>query len=74
VSSGTRLLDAVEQMADRKFSELPVVDAARCPIGLLDVTDLVGHPDDLAQSDQSDGVEAPLPPTVRIFDSDANAG
>lgn len=74
VSSGTRLLDAVEQMADRKFSELPVVDAARCPIGLLDVTDLVGQPDDLAQSDQSDGVEAPLPPTVRIFDSDANAG
>lgn len=38
---GTMLADAVAIMADRKFSELPVVDAAGCPVGLLDVTDLV---------------------------------
>ena len=41
VPAGTMLADAVAIMSDRKFSELPVVDAAGCPIGLLDVTDLV---------------------------------
>lgn len=38
---GTVLADAVALMADRKFSELPVVDVAGRPVGLLDVTDLV---------------------------------
>lgn len=41
VVAGTMLADAVAIMADRKFSELPVVDADGCPVGLLDVTDLV---------------------------------
>jgi arabinose-5-phosphate isomerase len=38
---GTMLADAVAIMADRKFSELPVVDAHGRPLGMLDVTDLV---------------------------------
>jgi arabinose-5-phosphate isomerase len=38
---GSMLADAVAIMAERKFSELPVVDAAGCPVGLLDVTDIV---------------------------------
>lgn len=38
---GSMLADAVAIMAERKFSELPVVDAAGLPVGLLDVTDLV---------------------------------
>ena len=38
---GTMLADAVALMAERKFSELPVVDVAGRPVGLLDVTDLV---------------------------------
>jgi arabinose-5-phosphate isomerase len=39
---GTRVLDAVELLRRHKISELPVVDAAGRPAGLLDVTDLLG--------------------------------
>lgn len=42
VPSGARVRDAVALLAERKFSELPVVDAAGRPIGLVDVTDVVG--------------------------------
>ena len=42
VRSGTRVADAVALLAKRKFSELPVVDKAGRPIGLVDVTDVVG--------------------------------
>ncbi len=42
VPSGTRVRDAVALLAQRKFSELPVVDKAGRPIGLVDVTDVVG--------------------------------
>lgn len=41
VVAGTLLADAVAIMADRKFSELPVVDSRGRPLGMLDVTDLV---------------------------------
>ncbi|MCI0681548.1 MAG: KpsF/GutQ family sugar-phosphate isomerase [Gemmataceae bacterium] len=42
VALGTRLDDAVEIMKRRKISELPVIDAAGRPVGLLDITDLIG--------------------------------
>ncbi|HEX2474961.1 MAG TPA: KpsF/GutQ family sugar-phosphate isomerase [Lacipirellulaceae bacterium] len=42
VPSGTRVADAIALLAKRKFSELPVVDSAGRPIGLIDVTDVVG--------------------------------
>jgi arabinose-5-phosphate isomerase len=42
VPSGTRVGDAVELLAQRKFSELPVVDKSGKPIGLVDVTDVLG--------------------------------
>jgi arabinose-5-phosphate isomerase len=42
VVSGTRVGDAVALLAQRKFSELPVVDKKGRPIGLVDVTDVVG--------------------------------
>jgi arabinose-5-phosphate isomerase len=40
--------EALEQMRAKKISELPVVDEAGKPVGLLDVTDLIGidPPDD----------------------------
>lgn len=41
VPLGAMLIDAVGVMAERKFSELPVVDAAGRPVGLLDITDLM---------------------------------
>lgn len=42
VPQGTRLVDAVEIFRRRKISELPVVDTQGRPIGLLDITDLIG--------------------------------
>src|SRR5262249_46169182 len=42
VMVGTRLIDAVEILSRRKISELPVVDADGRPVGLLDITDLIG--------------------------------
>ncbi len=39
---GTRVLEAVEVMRRHKISELPVVDALGKPVGLLDVTDMIG--------------------------------
>jgi arabinose-5-phosphate isomerase len=50
VPSGTRVRDAVALLAERKFSELPVVDQAGRPIGLIDVTDVLG----LKAKDDSD--------------------
>jgi arabinose-5-phosphate isomerase len=41
VPAGSMLPDALAILAERKFSELPVVDAAGRPLGLLDITDLV---------------------------------
>jgi hypothetical protein len=38
---GSMLTDAVEIMAERKISELPVVDNSGRPLGLLDITDVV---------------------------------
>jgi arabinose-5-phosphate isomerase len=42
VNLGTRLSDAVELFKQRKISELPVVDGAGRPVGLLDITDVIG--------------------------------
>jgi CBS domain-containing protein len=36
------MVDAVAIMAERKISELPVVSAAGNPVGLIDITDVVG--------------------------------
>jgi arabinose-5-phosphate isomerase len=42
VPASSMLPDALAILAERKFSELPVVDEAGMPLGLLDITDLVG--------------------------------
>jgi arabinose-5-phosphate isomerase len=42
VLAGARALDAVEILTRHKISELPVVDAAGKPVGLIDITDLIG--------------------------------
>ncbi|HXT58343.1 MAG TPA: KpsF/GutQ family sugar-phosphate isomerase [Pirellulales bacterium] len=39
---GSMLSDAVAILAELKISELPVVDAGGAPVGLLDITDIVG--------------------------------
>jgi arabinose-5-phosphate isomerase len=42
VPYGSMMADAVAIMAERKISELPVVDALGKPVGLVDITDVVG--------------------------------
>ncbi len=37
-----RLGTAIELLRSRKISELPVVDAEHRPVGMLDITDLIG--------------------------------
>ena len=41
VPSGSLLREAVELISSRKISELPVVDSALRPLGLIDITDVV---------------------------------
>jgi arabinose-5-phosphate isomerase len=53
VPSGTRVADAVALLARRKFSELPVVDPAGRPIGLVDVTDVVSFDAEADSSTES---------------------
>jgi arabinose-5-phosphate isomerase len=42
VRVGTRVADAVDILQARKISELPVVDAVGKPVGMIDITDLIG--------------------------------
>ncbi len=42
VPVGSMLVDAVAIMAERKISELPVIDRDGKPAGLIDITDVVG--------------------------------
>ncbi len=67
ISAGARMSEAVQLLANRKFSELPVVDDAGRAIGLVDVTDVVAR--ETAEVDAP-----PNPPSVRIFpDGDLDA-
>ena len=42
IRAGSMITDAVQIMAERKISELPVVDEYQRPAGMVDVTDVVG--------------------------------
>ena len=42
VPLGSMMVDAVAIMAERKISELPVIDSNGRPVGLIDITDVVG--------------------------------
>ncbi|GIX00579.1 MAG: hypothetical protein KatS3mg111_3911 [Pirellulaceae bacterium] len=48
--------EAVAIMREKKISELPVVDAEGCPVGLLDITDLVGL---LAEESAAEDIDQP---------------
>lgn len=56
VPSGSMLSDAVEMLAERKISELPVVDTQGRPIGLIDITDVAALAPEEAQSTKSSTV------------------
>ena len=42
IDADSLLNDAVEVLSSRKISELPVVDDSHRPIGLIDITDVIG--------------------------------
>ena len=63
VRMGTKMIDAVAAMAQRKISELPVVDAEGRPVGLIDVTDVVGMFPEMNEQ----GGERPSRPEYRVF-------
>ena len=52
IGPAARVAEALEIVRSRKFSELPVVDEAGRPVGMLDITDLIGlqPPEPAAQS------------------------
>jgi len=80
VPAGTRVGDAVVLLATRKFSELPVVDRNGRPVGLVDVTDVVGLKAEAEGAKESGGkttkaVKLPksAKASVRIFPSEGAA-
>jgi arabinose-5-phosphate isomerase len=62
VASGSRLPHALGIIAERKISELPVVDGDYRPIGLIDITDVVAWLDPISEDEveSDDG-------TLRIY-------
>jgi arabinose-5-phosphate isomerase len=80
IQSGARLTDAIDIMVQRKISELPVVNAEDRPVGLIDITDVIGidheltseatgrHANDLNTSLKNDWPNSPS--SLRLFGSD----
>lgn len=60
VGPEARLGDAIDLLKSRKYSELPVVDADGRPVGMLDITDLIGLNSDPDMLDSR--------PTLRLAD------
>jgi len=65
VRAGSSMGDALEILAERKISELPVIDADGRPCGMLDITDVVGllprevSAAETAEADLPDETDAP---------------
>ncbi len=57
VQDGALMTEAVSLMAERKISELPVVDDGGRPKGLIDVTDVVGLFPQLEDKTPTDGTD-----------------
>ena len=57
-------------LAQRKFSEIPVVDAKGRPIGLVDVTDVVGLK---AEHTGEETTQKSAKSSVRVFPSEGAA-
>lgn len=56
IGPAARMAEALDIFRTRKISELPVVDPDRKPLGLLDITDLIG----LLPPDEKLGADSPL--------------
>jgi arabinose-5-phosphate isomerase len=56
IHNGARIADAIELLAQCKISELPVVSEEGRPLGLIDVTDIVGISVDDTKNSPSDSL------------------
>ncbi|MCC6492649.1 MAG: KpsF/GutQ family sugar-phosphate isomerase [Pirellulales bacterium] len=75
VCSGDRMSIAIEILTERKFSELPVLDSQGRPVGMIDVTDVVGMLPEHAREAWTrpfEGVDHD-PAVLRLFDGEAEA-
>ena len=62
VPQGSMLVDALAIMAERKISELPVVDGEGKPVGLVDITDIVGMAPKVLAADAASPAKQSVPP------------
>ena len=70
VLSGARMAEAVTLLAKRKISELPVVDSAGRPVGLIDITDIAGLlPDFETLSNSESPAGQPVAPNANESDA-----
>jgi arabinose-5-phosphate isomerase len=70
VPAGSRMTAAIEILTERKFSELPVVDRRGRPVGMIDVTDVVGMlPEPNGETSRSGRGDADRS-TLRLFAGD----
>jgi arabinose-5-phosphate isomerase len=74
VPQGSMMVQAIAIMAERKISELPVIDSAGRPVGMIDITDVVAAFPDIqsAAAGESRAVPppkfaGPLRPKVALF-------
>jgi Mg/Co/Ni transporter MgtE len=75
VQAGDRMEVALAILTERKFSELPVVDQQGRPVGMIDVTDVVGMLPEQARENWHrpfTGGEFELP-AVRLFAGEEEA-
>jgi arabinose-5-phosphate isomerase len=63
------MTEAIEILAEHKISELPVVDDDGCPVGMIDVTDVVG----LLPESKSAAAKSAENLTIRIYPVDEYA-
>lgn len=66
ITAGEKMSAAVELLAQRKISELPVVDDQGKPVGMIDVTDIVGWVPPTNSTESSTDT-----PSVRLYPGEA---
>jgi arabinose-5-phosphate isomerase len=71
IPAGSKMSAAIELLADRKFSELPVVNDSGQPVGMIDVTDVVSQLPE-AEVPTKPARKSPRP-GIRIYDADEYA-
>lgn len=76
ISSGAKMQDAIDILAKRKISELPVVDEDSRPLGLIDITDVMELATSRGKASQKEvdlnglarkEFETEMPVSIRLF-------